>query len=248
MAKLDPRKGLIGNIGDLVFRNVNGETIVQTRPERNKKFPLGRSKQTATDFGRASKTTSLLISGLRPFVMKMYDTQFFNRFRKAVYQGMRMNTELQQGSLDFWQGETWMLEGLEVNLKTPFSEYVRIPGLHISFEAGSVEIFVPQFEAGNHLHWPQQVAEAEVCFFVSAYSARDYQLLKQELFSIPIKHKAYSVASASYASATIPPESLILITAGILFYAGTPGGGRSCLNSKTFNPAKLLKVFKYEVD
>ncbi len=70
MANLDPKKGLMGNIGDLVFRNVNGETIVQTRPERIKKFPSGRSKQTATDFGRASKTSSRLISGLRPFLLE----------------------------------------------------------------------------------------------------------------------------------------------------------------------------------
>ena len=67
MAYLDAKLGLIGSIGQLVFRNVNGKTIVQAKPEKTGSFPKGRSRQTATDFGKASQTTSALMRGLRPF-------------------------------------------------------------------------------------------------------------------------------------------------------------------------------------
>ncbi|MCC4213288.1 hypothetical protein [Leeuwenhoekiella parthenopeia] len=244
MAKLDPKNGLVGSIGQLVFRSVNGETVVQGRPEKTGRPPSGRSKQTATDFGRASRTTSSLMRGLRPFLSNMYDSQFFNRFRKAVYQGMKMNDTLPQGSFDLWQGEPTVLEGLEADLKNQYPRYVQMPGLELSLEAGTLEISVPEFKADNHLHWPVKASEAELGYWISVYDSKTYQVLRHELFRIPIPHKTQSIPATHYTTTALPAEALLLVTAGVFYYTADFRMGKVCMNSKAFNPTQVLKVFR----
>ncbi|WP_442846104.1 hypothetical protein [Leeuwenhoekiella sp. H156] len=244
MAELDSKTGLKGNIGDLVFRNVNGKTIVQSRPDTGGKARKGRAKQTATDFGRASQITSSLMRGLRPFLSKMYDSQFFNRFRKAVYQGMKMNDSLPQGSLDLWQGEPTVLEGLEADLKNQYPQYVQMPGLELKLEAGSLEISVPEFKADNPLHWPVKASEAELGYWISVYDSKTYHVLRHELFRIPIPHKTQRIPATNYTTTALPAEALLLVTAGELYYTADFRLGKVCMNSKAFNPTQVLKVFR----
>ena len=244
MAELDPKTGLKGNIGDLVFRNVNGKTIVQSRPDTGGKARKGRAKQTATDFGRASQTTSRLIGGLRPFIGNMYDSQFFNRFRKAVYQGMKMNDTLPQGSFDLWQGEPTVLEGLEADLKNQYSQYVQMRGLQLNLKAGTLEISVPEFKADNHLHWPVKASEAELGYWISVYDSKTYQVQRHEFFRIPIPHKTQRIPATQYTATALPAEALLLVTAGVLYYTADFRMGKVCINSKAFNPTQVLKVFR----
>ena len=244
MAELDPKTGLKGNIGNLVFRNVNGKTIVQSRPDTAGKVRKGRSKQTATDFGRASQITSSLMGGLRPFVSNMYDSQFFNRFRKAVYQGMKINDTLPKGSLDLWQGEPTVLEGLEADLKNQYPQYVQIPGLQLNLKAGSLAIKVPEFKANNHLYWPSKAGEAELGYWISVYDSKTYQVLRHELFRIPIPHKTQSIPATHYTATALPAEALLLVTAGVLYYTADFRLGKVCMNAKPFNPTQVLKVFR----
>ena len=244
MAQLDNKSGLKGNIGNLVFRNVKGKTIVQSRPDTAGKARKGRAKQTATDFGRASQTTSSIIRGLRPFLSSMYDSQFFNRFRTAVYQGMKMNDTLPQGSLDFWQGEPTVLEGVEADLKNQYPQYVQIPDLQLSLEAETLEINVPEFKADNHLYWPSKAGEAELGYWMSVYDSKTYQVLRHELFRIPIPHKTQSIPATRFTATGLPPEALLLVTARVLYYTADIRLGKLCMNSKAFNPTQVLKVFR----
>ncbi len=244
MAELDSKTGLKGNIGNLVFRNVNGKTIVQSRPDTAGKARKGRAKQTATDFGHASQTTSSLMRGLRPFLSTMYDSQFFNRFRKAVYLGMKMNDTLSQGNLDLWQGEPTVLEGLEADLKNQYPQYVQIPGLTLNLEAGSLEINLPEFKANNHLSWPSKTNEAELCYWISVYDSKTYMVLRHELFRIPIPHRTQSIPATCYTVTALPAEALLLVTTGVLYYTADLRLGKVCINSKAFNPTQVLKVFR----
>ena len=244
MAELDSKTGLKGNIGNLIFRNVNGKTIVQSRPVNAGKRRKGRGKQTATDFGRASRTTSSLMIGLRPFLSSMYDSQFFNRFRKAVYQGMKMNDTLPQGSLDLWQGEPTVLEGLEADLKNQYPQYVQMHRLELSLEAGSLEINVPEFKADNHLYWSSKIDETELCYWISVYDSKTYMVLRHELFRIPIPHRTQSIPAIRYTATALPAEALLLVTAGVLYYTADIRLGKVCINSKAFNPTQVLKVFR----
>ncbi|EAQ51297.1 hypothetical protein [Leeuwenhoekiella blandensis] len=244
MAKLDSKNGLQGNIGNLVFRNVNGKTIVQSRPDTAGKARKGRAKQTATDFGRASQITSSLFRGLRPFLSTHYDPQFFNRFRKAVYQGMKMTSTLPQGSLDFWQGEPTVLEGLETDLKHQYPQYVQLPGLQVSLEAGTLEINVPQFKANTNLYWPVKASEAELGYWISVYDSKTYQVLRHELFRIPIPHKTRSIPASRFTATALPAEALLLVTTGVLYFTADMRLGKLGMNSKAFNPTQVLKVFR----
>ena len=244
MAYLDSKLGIVGRVGPLVFRNVNGKTIVQAKPEKTGKFPSGRSRQSATDFGKASQTTSALMQGLRPFIGTHYDPQFFNRFRKAVYQGMKMTNSLPQGSLDFWQGEPTVLEGLETDLKHQYPQYVQLPGLQVSLEAGTLEINVPQFKANTNLYWPSTAAEAELCYWVSVYDSQTYQVLQYELFRVPIPHKTRSIPASRFTATALPAEALVLVTTGVLYFTAAMRLGKLGMNSKAFNPTQVLKVFK----
>ncbi|MEH6656783.1 hypothetical protein [Leeuwenhoekiella marinoflava] len=244
MAHLDPKGNIVGSIGQLVFRNVNGKILVQAKPEKTGKYPSGRSKQSATDFGRASRTTSALVRGLRPFIGTNYDSQWFNRFRKTVYQGMKTNTPLHQGNLDFAQGSPEVLEGLEFNLQTPYPEYVQLPGLELRLDAGKLLITLPEFKTGSQLYWPKEASTAELCYWISAYAPSDYQTLHQELFSIPIPHRTATIPASRYTTAELPQDSLTLVTAGILFYTSHTLRSQQTLNSKAFNPAQVLRVFR----
>ena len=244
MAYLDSKLGVVGSIGQLVFRNVHGKTIVQAKPEKTRTYPPGRSKESATDFGRASQTTSALVWGIRPFIGTHYDPQFFNRFRKTVYQGMKTNSQLPQGNLNFIQGNPEVLEGLALNLQTPYPEFVQISGLEFRQDAEKLHIALPEFKAANQLYWPKEARSADLCYWISVYASDDYRCLHQELFKISIPYRTALVPETSYITAQLPQNSLILVTAGILFYTSHTVQGPQLLNSKTFNPVQVLRVLR----
>ena len=123
MAQLDKHNRLIGGLGDLVFRQVNGKTIVQVKLGKNGVNQTKQTKLSSSDFGTASSTTKCLSMTLRRLFLTYYDHQMFNRFRKTVYQAMLSNTEIPKGEKDLWQGEISLLDGFEFNLSSLYSDY-----------------------------------------------------------------------------------------------------------------------------
>lgn len=73
MAQLDKHNRLIGGLGDLVFRQVNGKTIVQVKLGKNGVNQTKQTKLSSSDFGTASSTTKCLSMTLRRLFLTYYD-------------------------------------------------------------------------------------------------------------------------------------------------------------------------------
>ncbi|PZW39038.1 hypothetical protein LX95_02178 [Mesonia algae] len=244
MAQLDKHNRIVGGLGNLVFRQVNGKTILQAKPGKNGVKQTKQTKLSASDFGTASRTTKALSVSLRRLFLTYYDHQMFNRFRKTIYQAMLSNTEISKGKKDLCKGDFSLLNGFEFNLSSLFTEYCRLmvnctltPSQEILIETGNLN---PK----TQIHWLSPDHRAEICYLVSTYEQNTYKPLHEEVFKINVTFFDDPLASQTFTTLPLTSPCLVIVSSCIHYYKEDVLMGSISLNDKELHPAKIEKVFR----
>ncbi|MDQ7916906.1 hypothetical protein RBU60_04910 [Mesonia sp. MT50] len=244
MAQLDKHNRFIGGLGDLVFRQVNGKTIVQMKPGKNGVKQTKQTKLSSSDFGTASSTTKCLSMTLRRLFLTYYDHQMFNRFRKTVYQAMLSNTEIPKGKKDLWQGEISLLDGFEFNLSSLYTDYCSL-GIHCSLTpTQEIKLETEVFNPKTQLKWPEKTHRAEVCYLISTYAKDTYTPLIEEVFKINVTPFSSPLAAQSFITPSLASNCLVLVSSCIWFFREDALIGAIATNHKDLHPAKIEKAFR----
>lgn len=246
MAQLDKHNRLIGGLGDLVFRQIDGKTIVQLKPGKDGVKQTKRAKLSASDFGTASRTTKSLTVPLRRLFLTYYDSQMFNRFRKAVYQAMLRNTDIPKGEKDLWEGELSLIDGFEFNLSSLYSDYCHLEVTVSLTPTQAIKIETSEFNPQTQLRWPKKIYRAEVCYLLTVYDKDTYKPLQREVFQIEVERTASTIAPQSYITPSLPLNSLAVVSSCVWFFEERAVVDRTTINHKGLHPAKILTVLKLE--
>ena len=95
MARIDKNKFLSGAIGDLVFRNLDGKQVVQSKPDGVKQSRL--TKLSGNEFRNCSKWAKMLRYNLNDFLAQQTDGYMYRRFTGQLYKALQSNTSLMKG-------------------------------------------------------------------------------------------------------------------------------------------------------
>jgi len=121
MAQLNNKKAFSGLIGNLVFRTLNGQQIVQSRP--NKVKQTSNTKASASEFRQCSTWAKQLRLDLFAFLNNDTDSYMFRRLTGSLYNALMSNTLIPKGQRTPLNATMSDLVGFDFNSNSPFQDY-----------------------------------------------------------------------------------------------------------------------------
>lgn len=244
MAYLGKDNRITGSIGDLIFRNVDGKTIVQRKPEKYQVKQSPRTKKASSDFGRASTLAKKIRIGIQGYTRGFSDSKSFCRLRTRLQRAATTDNPAPLGKRKLWDGKPEILEGFEFNHHSSYEEYCRLRLKEVDIEAQKLHFQLAGFHPRQAITWPTKAQKAKLCFWMSVHRPKDDLSVQEELFSLEITPGNEELPETSFTSKAIDSSGLVLLWGGILYYEYDPLLDWVCMNNPKLQPFRLLKVMK----
>ena len=182
MARQNGLLKLTGTLGNISFYRINNEFVARRKgvvdKKRIQKDPVfQRTRENASEFGRASTAGKLLRTAFRPLVFRASDKVLTQRLAKEMLKVAQADVHSKRGMRSVPTGDPGRLEGFEFNSEATLSSvlYVR-PEVNIGREAGSVAVHIPRFKPKKSMlippgatHFKMVSAGAEINFESNKY-------------------------------------------------------------------------------
>ncbi|MDR6300828.1 hypothetical protein [Mesonia maritima] len=244
MAYLGKNNRITGSLGDLVFRTVNGKTIVQRKPEKNQVKQTERTKKASSDFGRASTLAKKIRIGLKLYSRGFADSKSFYRLRTRLQLAARTDNPAPIGEKKLWGGKPKLLEGFEFNEHSPYERYCRLTMSEIVLSTQKLHFKLDAFKPKKAITWPAKAEKAELCFWMSVHRQKDDLPIQEELFKLAVSSDDETIPETTFTSKTLESPAMVYLWSGILYYQYDALLGWVCMNHKALHPLRLQKVVK----
>ncbi len=238
MATLGNKKTFSGMVGNVVFKNLNGKQIAQSRPARVKQTTA--TKKSASEFGECSQWARQLRHGLTPFLVGLTDSTMHSRFSAALYNTVKSNTAVPKGERNPVNSDMDALCSFEFNTHSPFALWFR-PTLSAALtDSGEVTVAFDTINPEADIMFPNRCDKAKLAVYVYATDFKDnsQRLTFHSLLSID-KRSSIS-AQTILTTPAIPQGYFVLVAAKLLYYNSNILTENNYLNTKTFSPAMVL--------
>lgn len=149
MAQQESMIKLKGRVGDLTFyKNNKGYQVRQAKgvdPARVKKDPsFIRSRENASEFGRAVRAAKLLRDALRPLLLHQTDSTLVNRLNSRMLRILKSDDLNRRGERVVRPGNTGMLKYFDFNCNAPLHETLLFRySVAVDTSAGIVQLHIP---------------------------------------------------------------------------------------------------------
>ena len=238
MARLDKNKFLSGVIGNLVFRNLDGKQIVQSKPDKIKQSKL--TKLSGSEFRSCSQWAKMLRQHLSNFLIDQTDSYMYRRFTGSLYNAIQSNTAIFKGERTPLNSNLDELVGFNFNSNSVFKDYF-LPDLHVELtNQGQVEVVIPEFEPKSELVFPEQTGHAELLVYILATSLKPNTAVIDDYFLVPIPNATTIIPETVWTSIAFPESHFVLVTAKIMYYNNDKFTVKNYINSKAMNPSTIL--------
>lgn len=247
MAHLNEKNQLVGSIGNLIFRIVNGKVIVQAKPDYRQLKQTQSTKKSALDFGTASRVTNKLNAGFQELVQGYHSPEMYNRMRSKVLQAMRTHTVLPLGEKNLWDGTPELLEGFEFNHESKYKDFSDLWLVNWQVDAkNQVHFQQKSFIPKAHLYWLPFTGRLEIGYWMGAFQKKDYKPCQQQLLKLEVSPNYHKIPVQNFVSEPFPAHTLLFVVTSLLYYKQDPVLGDILLNHKQCHPVRILKVFKID--
>ncbi|WP_449435683.1 hypothetical protein [Pedobacter steynii] len=239
MGRLDG-KYIRGLVGDAVFKKVGKKQVVQGKSKKKiKQSPA--TKKAASIFGKASNLASDIRVTLAQTIGD-HDGSMVSRFtgENALILNSAFIPETK--TFNFSVASFDKLNGFEFNIDSPVRKLLFAqPAVITTDEA--IKIALPEMNIPKDLKFPTEGNNCIFAFQLALFDLENYRCLNQETQSIEIKYeyKPLTVAAKEF-SFTAQPGCLCIINVTLRYFTKTFAGNLG-INSKSFNPAAILKAF-----
>ena len=238
MARLDKNKFLSGVIGNLVFRNLDGKQIVQSKPESINQSKL--TKLSGSEFRKCSQWAKMLRQHLSDFLIHQTDSYMYRRFTGRLYSAIQKNTSLLKGERTPLNSNLEDMVGFDFNSNSPFKEYF-LPTMTVTLNnQRQVELFIPEFESKSEVVFPKQNGRAELLVYVVATSLQYNTSVEDAYIILPIIQNNSLIPETVWTSPVLPEHHFVLVTAKIMYFDTDKFTVKNYINSKEINPACIL--------
>lgn len=239
MGRLDG-KYIRGLVGESVFKKVGKTQIVQGKSKKKIK-QTAATKKAAGVFGKASNLASDIRVALAQTIGD-HDNMAISRFTGE--NALILNSALIPGSqkFDFSNAVFDKLNGFEFNINSPVRRLLFAQPMVITTDE-AIKIALPEMHIPKDLKFPTEGNNCILAFQLAQFDLENYKRLEQQTQSIEIKYeyKPLTVAATEF-SFTAQPGCLCIITVTLRYFTKTFAGNLG-INSKSFNPAAILKAF-----
>lgn len=232
MARQNGLLKLTGTLGDFCFYRLGNKFVVRRKGVVDKRRvqndpAFQRTRENASEFGRACTAGKLFRTAFRPLILRASDKVLTQRLAKEMLKVAQADVYSNRGLRSVQTGATRMLEGFEFNSEAPLRAVFRVhPVVSISRESGLATIQIPAFEPKEKLvapagatHFRMISGAAEIDFEGGKY---EYRASESELMRVNGEFTQELVLENR-----LPAASLfhLFVVFGIVFYQVVNGKG-----------------------
>lgn len=238
MARLGNKNTISGMVGNLVFRDLDGRQVLQSRPDDVKQSPQTRAS--SSEFQQCSRWAKHLRNGLSSFLMGQTDSYMYRRLTGRVYNALLDNTHLPKGERGPLQADMKALTGFEFNTHSPFGDYFLPEILVVLDDQRQIRVTVPGLEPETEIRFPEMATQAELVVYVYATNFESNPPATEAFFTLSLNRAAPFEPETPWTSPTLPAGHFVLVTAKVLYSSPNKFMGKSYSNSKVLNPCRIL--------
>jgi len=238
MARLDKNKFLSGVIGNLVFRNLDGKQIVQSKPDTIKQSKL--TKLSGSEFRSCSQWAKMLRQQLFDFLINQTDSYMYRRFTGSLYNAIQSNTAIFKGERTPLNSNVEDLVGFDFNSNSPFKDYF-LPSIVVEItNQRKVQIAIPELEPKSEVVFPEHAGHVELLVYVLATSLKPNTALIDDYFLVPIPNTTTIIPATVWSSIALPESHFVLVTAKMMYYSNDKFTVKNYINTKALSPSTIL--------
>jgi len=238
MARINKKNIISGRIGDLVYRNVDDQQVVQPRPEDMKQTQA--TKLSSTEFVKCSHWAKILRVFLSPLLLGLTDTYMYKRLTGKLYATLQTNTSMLKGVRTPCNADMSELAGFEFNTHSPFADYF-LPSFEVALDAQrQVTITMPELEPKTEIVFAEETGQAELLIYVLATNFDLGEPIIEAHFLLPIDKSTPILPETSWSSPVIPADYFVMVTAKLMFSETNKFTVKNYINNKELNPACVL--------
>jgi hypothetical protein len=231
---------LVGVLGPLVFKVVNGVQVVSTKKAKGTTKLSAPTIRTSKTYGVASKLSSEIIQSFQSNLNKMQDGTMFSRFLPLVFNGVVSGWNQETKEFEFDKMNFDHLSGFDYNIKSPLLSRTSLD-LKVSCSDGKLKVLFERNSNKEAIRFPPEALSCELTTQIVLLRLED------SIKTATIICKSQSIEKYANALKTdsfefeVPGGCLCLVST-FLHFCSSHRGYAVCINSKTLNPAAISAV------
>jgi len=244
MARINYKGQLSGSIGPISHRILDGVAIIQTKPAKGKLKQTEATKESASEFGIASKTAKQIRLGLFPIIQNLGDSHLHSRFGTSVYQATIRDNSEPKGKRILINGNFELLNDFEFNNNSEYSKYCNVKADFELNEEMELQISIPEFSSKDQIYSVEEASNAEIAYLITAFDESSFKVTYEAIFKHQFSTGDTSIPAQQWKSAKIAPNQLLFITTAVFYIRKNNLAGPIVLNNKQLHPCKVAGVIR----
>lgn len=245
------QRGIIkleGTIGDITFlRTSDGFIAKENNPVSGDRIAtdpaFARTRENASEFGRAGKAGKLIRTALRSALQNAKDSRVTSRLTAELMRVIQADSTSTRGQRNVIDGEAELLQGFNFNNNAVLSSMLYAPyTTTINRAAGTLQLQLPAFVPANMISAPAGATHFKLIASGCAvdFENGSFESDLKETAILPLNTTATGVLDLNCAVSANNTHPLFL-TMGLQFYQEVNGSFYS-LKDGGFNALEIVKV------
>lgn len=232
-------KFIRGIVGKGIFRELNGQQIVQGRTEKPRINRTKATEKASEIFGVASNFSGYIRDNFESVIRGRYDTHMCTRLSSEVLQCFRAAAIPKSELFDFVPTSFNRLIGFEFNLKSPLKDIFfaqPLVGIHDS----QMQVVIPEMDLNEDIKFPRRAKKCKLILGHVLYDLTNGYYSDAEYAILDIAYDKENPISPVYSTIfNLQPGCFSVLSITIQFIEKTFIGD-NFINNKDFNPVAIL--------
>ena len=236
------KKNLLrGILGNLVFRVVNGETLISQKKAKGTTKQTQETKRAGNTFGMGGALASNIMGCFDRQMYDLQDTGMYNRLSKAAAGCLHDSRDKDSLLFNFNEESFTMLDNFEYNIHSPLKMYLRSTP-HLSYADGVLKVLLTGLANCRNLKYPKHSYNCEITVGLGLFRLQDGKRTRNaETQRISLNSERGGISSHEFVFDV--PDGCFCVIALSIAYFSMKYHFTELINHKKFSPAMLCKSF-----
>lgn len=237
-------KFIVGSMGDVVYKEINGVQVMQSKPGKGGVKQTPATKESAGIFGKSSTLASSFRNRMYHVINENADGTVVSRFTTAVNLVIRHCYSPQTKTFHFEKDSFESLVGLDFNIKSPLQKSMWLMP-ESKLADNILTITLPELKTHEELKFPKGTNLCEIKICVLRYRLEEgLEYNMPEVKTVEITSDL-AILEEQDLEFNIPEGSFCIAAIGLHYYE-VNRNKTTDRNSKTFNPAAVCAAYSNE--
>lgn len=232
---------IIGVLGPLVFRELNGKNIVSTRVAKGKIKHTKNTKTVSNTFGMATKLAGHILGCFKDSLNDCQDPLLFRRLSRLLQQVFLTTRDIKTRLYSFELNSFRSLNSLDFTIKSPLeSSLINDPVVNLAGDQMSV--FVSGLDNPEILVYPKGCFTCEITVSLAFFQmAAGLKIANSENQRVMLKKNTNDISEHEFVFQV--PAGCLCIASIILNFFSIKRNYTALINTKEFNPSAICAAF-----